>query len=323
MSAANPAAGRFKTYYRSLDPLVLWTQPPRPRDWTQEFGRLAPLEIDIGFGNGESLLRRAGERPDINLVGLELAWASVKRALRRIAARRADNIRLMQIDAQVALERLFAPGTVSRMAALFPVPWPKERHEKRRLFSAYFLRLAASRLRDQGRLEIVTDSEALAEWVLTQVPDTGFEADLGAIDGKYKTKYERKWREGGQETFFELILTKVRSLEAGLAEDLPLFNFRLPDFNPDEFSPANHQGPLTVKFKDFIFDPRRQKGMLLAFVAEDRLIQEVWIKIANEGGHWFLGLAQNNHVVPTMGVKLALELARDAALSPPAGPVPT
>ena len=67
----------MKAHYLSLQPLLLWQRVVRPIDWAQQFGRQAPVKVEIGFGNGEFLVREAQEHPEHNFVGIEQEWASV------------------------------------------------------------------------------------------------------------------------------------------------------------------------------------------------------------------------------------------------------
>ena len=133
--------GDVKARYLSFKPFLPWRNVERPVDWQAQFGSPAPLEVEIGFGNGEFLVRRAQERPERHFIGIELEWASVQRALRRLAQAQATNVRLLLVDAHVALQRLFSPLALQRVYSLFPCPWPKERHAKHRLFSHTFLTL--------------------------------------------------------------------------------------------------------------------------------------------------------------------------------------
>ena len=300
-------------YYVSLDPFVHWRQAERPVDWNERFGRLAPLWVEIGFGNGEALIRRANEHSDRNHVGIEVAWESIKRALRRAAKSGSDNVRMVQVDAYIALQRLFRTGSIERVIALFPVPWPKERHEKYRIFSRSFFRLLNNRLADGGEMQLVTDFLPLAEWTLEQLADTGLEAEMATTSPRFSTKYERKWQDNGQGLFYELKINKKRHLDAPVPEDLPLQNYHLDTFNPQTFTPVDQTGPVTVIFKDFLYDPDRKKGMVRALVAEEKLLQDIWIKIVFDREHWLVGLSQIVHVVPTEGVKMALDLAYRSA----------
>lgn len=303
-----------KPYYISLDPFILWNREKRPFDWNDYFKYKAPVELEIGFGNGEALIRRAAENRNINYVGLELAWESIKRALRRIAIGGIENVKIMQVDAQLALERLFTENSLQGACSLFPVPWPKERHINRRIFSKEFLTILNNRLAADGKLQIVSDSRPLMDWVLEQVEDTGFRAEWNTTPAIYRTKYERKWQGNGQSEFYEIILHKEQHMQAPITEDIPLIAFNLDHFEPENFNPVSEQGLITVKFREFMYDPKRKKALLRAIVAEGRLLQDIWLKIAAEGDGWHLGLAQNTNVVPSAGIKRALELARDAAL---------
>src|SRR4029453_6810556 len=148
------------------------------------------------------------EQPRGKFLSIEPEWGSVQRALRRIAQAKILNVRVLLVDARMALERLFMPQTVQRVSALFPCPWPKERHIKHRLFAQTFLPLLNSRLVPEGSVQMVTDHEPYLHWVLAQVPDTGFVAQWTTIAPRFSTKYERKWSETGQQAFYDLRLRK-------------------------------------------------------------------------------------------------------------------
>jgi tRNA (guanine-N7-)-methyltransferase len=300
-------------YYLNLQPYVHWPGVERPINWDGLFDQPGPLELEIGFGNGESLLTRAPQAPQDRFVGLEIAWASIKRALRRLAKNDIKNVRVLKVDAQLALERLFAPKSIDRTVVLFPVPWPKGRHERRRLFSSDFLRLLGSRLKDNGTIKVVTDFEPYVEWIFSQTPDTGFEMTHRLIPSSYDTKYGRKWRANGQKSFHELVLEKNRHYDIPVVEDTDLFTCKFENFNPQTFNPRDEKGLVTVKFKESVYDRDQKKLLVRAFVAEDRVIQEFWIKVAWDVDAWHVGLAQSANILPTAGVKRALELVREAA----------
>ncbi|GIX46669.1 MAG: hypothetical protein KatS3mg131_0880 [Candidatus Tectimicrobiota bacterium] len=229
----------MRARYRSLAPLVSWAQLPRPLDWEALFARQAPLEVELGFGNGEFLVRQAQARPAHNFVGIEREWASVQRGLRRIAQAGVDNVRLLLVEARVALERLFAPQSIARLYALFPCPWPKARHAKHRLFSHPFLCLLNSRLAPEGEVLLVTDHRPYLEWVLEQVPDSGFACQWRCVPPCYRTKYERKWQAQGQEQFYELLLRKAHHHAIPVPEEVAVQIHRVSHFDPERFQPAD------------------------------------------------------------------------------------
>ncbi|MGQ4809490.1 tRNA (guanine-N(7)-)-methyltransferase [Candidatus Entotheonellaceae bacterium PAL068K] len=302
----------MKSRYLSLTPFIAWRQAERPMQWHRRFGRQAPLEVEIGFGNGEFLVRQAQAAPHRLFVGIELEWSSVQRGLRRLAQAGIDNVRLLQADVRVVLERLFRPQSIDRVSALFPCPWPKERHAKHRLFSHAFLQLLNSRLRPDGELQIITDHQPYVRWILTQVANTGFTAQSQQVPAGFHTKYERKWQAQGQQRFVELRLRKSTHISVPLHEDVALQTHRVAVFDPSQFSPANARGDIAITFKDFLFDPKQQRGMVWVFVTEGHLQQNFWIEIARGKEHWTIRPARGCAMVHTAGVQRALDLVRDA-----------
>jgi len=304
----------MKAHYISLKPLILWKDAERPIDCQQRFGRTASLEVEIGFGNGEFLVRHAQAHPECDFVGIEMEWPSVQKGLRKLSLAQVPNVRLLLADAQVAFERFLAPQSLTRVYTLFPCPWPKKRHSKYRLFSHNFLKLVNSRLVSGGKVQIVTDHRSYLDWVLGRVPGTGFELRWETISPQFDTKYERKWRGQGQQEFYELILHKQVHQEIPLKEDTPLRTQQVPHFDPDHFQPQDKHGEIVVRFRDFLYDPQRQRGMLFAFVAERGLNQEFWIEIARRGDIWAIRPVHGCGMIPTVGVQQALELVRDTVL---------
>jgi tRNA (guanine-N7-)-methyltransferase len=300
--------------YLSLTPFILWRHTERPIPWIHQFGREAPLEVEIGFGNGEFLVRKAQMHPERNFVGLDLEWVSVQRALRKIARIEVKNIRVLQVDARIAFERLFLPRSLSFVYSLFPCPWPKKRHVKYRLFSQSFLTLLNSRLVPEGEVQIVTDHQSYMQWLLTQVPGAGFVVDQQRISPRFDTKYERKWQGEGQEYFYELRLHKKEHKIVPLKEDVALEIHWVEHFDPDRFQPVHTQNGLSVEFLTFLYDPKRQIGMQRVVVVEENLLQDFWIEIGQKKGekHWYIRPARGCGMVPTVGVQRALDLVRDA-----------
>jgi tRNA (guanine-N7-)-methyltransferase len=267
--------------------------------------------VEIGFGGGEFLVRSAEAHPERNFVGIELEWPSVRRALRKVARANLESIRLVQTDARVAMERLFVPRSVQRVYSLFPFPWPKRRHIKHRLFSQSFLKLLNSRLAEDGEVLIVTDYKPYADWIVEELPGTGFEAELKGIPPRFSTKYERKWYAKGQLQFFELTLEKREHIEVLLKEDAQVMSYRVKQFDPDHFEPTDERGEAVVEFREFLYDAKRSKAMVRVFVSEKGLSQELWIEIVKREGYWQIRCARGCQVVPTAGVQRALALVRD------------
>lgn len=307
-------------HYLSLAPLLLWRNQDRPLDWAQVFGRSAELVVELGCGNGELLVRRALAEGHRDFVGVDLDWGSVKRALRRIAQSGAANIRLVQSRAPLALLRLFGPRSLSEVYAPFPCPWPNDRHLGRRLFSCSFLSLVANRLKDDARLWIVSDEAAYLDWVQTQVSGSGMEMTQREPAPTLDTKYERKWRGQGLDGFERLMLVKQSHPPVTEAQEPQMKFHWIDECRLERLALADHVGGrVTVSFKDFIYDPRSEKGMLRTVVVEDGIKQGFWIEAGRDPepgpgrGPWRIRPAPGCGVLPTKGVQRALDLARDAA----------
>lgn len=130
------------------------------------FGRRAPCWLEIGFGDGEGLLDAAAARPDVDFLGIEVHDPGVGRALRGIEARGLTNVRVLHGDAVIALHDRIAPDTLDRVMLFFPDPWPKKRHNKRRIVQPAFVSLVASRLAVGGQFHCATDWVPYAEHMM-------------------------------------------------------------------------------------------------------------------------------------------------------------
>lgn len=130
------------------------------------FGREAPRTIEIGFGNGAHLAALAAAHPERDFLGIEVHRPGVGRLLLALAVAQLRNVRIICHDAVEVLERQIPPDWAAEILLLFPDPWPKKRHHKRRLVQAPFVTLAASRLAPGGVLRLATDWAPYAEQML-------------------------------------------------------------------------------------------------------------------------------------------------------------
>ncbi len=295
-----------------FNPIIPYHQIKRPVSWHEQFGRRAPLEVEIGSGLGEFLVRSALANPRRDYIGIELNWERICKTLTRIVAQRPqgglENIHLLRIDARVAFERLFLPQTVDRICCLFPCPWPKKGHIKHRLFSNAFLRLVNSRLKRKGQVKIVTDFLPYCEWISGEIDGSGFEVAAGSIEARYDTKFERKWQKEGQREFYELNLTKTGSVVVPVKEDTPLQAYSLKKFDPRKFRFQNQTGAISVIFKEMLFDPLKQKAMVHVVAAEEELTQHVWVTVMKKGKIWRVYKSDGQNILPTPALARAIEL---------------
>ncbi|MEI2714423.1 MAG: tRNA (guanosine(46)-N7)-methyltransferase TrmB [Nocardioides sp.] len=163
-------------------------------DLAHWFGRSAPLIVEIGPGVGEATGVLAAQRPDLNVLALEVWRPGVAAGLAEAANAGAENVRFCSVDAAWFLEHLIAREGLAELWTFFPDPWPKTRHHKRRLVDAEFARLVAGRLAPGGLWRLATDWADYAEQ-MQAVLDAEPMLDGGRVArwaDRPVTKFERK-----------------------------------------------------------------------------------------------------------------------------------
>ncbi len=165
----------------------------------QVFGRSAPKTLEIGFGNGTTLVQQAEENPSHDFIGIEVHEPGVGRCLRAAKQAGLSNLRLIAHDAIEVLQTQLPANSLQRINLYFPDPWPKKRHHKRRIVQDSFLSLCARCLQQGGALHVATDWENYAEHISeTLDQSTLFEcAESRVHDGdaplsRPMTKFERR-----------------------------------------------------------------------------------------------------------------------------------
>jgi tRNA (guanine-N7-)-methyltransferase len=130
------------------------------------FGRAAPVTLEIGFGNGDNLAAQAAAHPDRNFLGVEVHRPGVGHLMLSLEERQVHNARVICHDAVEVLAHQIAPRALAEVVILFPDPWPKKRHHKRRLVQEPFVELVTDRLRGGGVLRFASDWQPYADAVL-------------------------------------------------------------------------------------------------------------------------------------------------------------
>jgi tRNA (guanine-N7-)-methyltransferase len=172
------------------------------------FGRSAPLTLEIGFGNGDNLARLAAAYPQRDFLGIEVHRAGVGRLMLALQAQGLGNVRLICHDAVEVLERQIPPGSAAEILILFPDPWPKKRHHKRRLLQEAFVKLAVERLGSGGVLRLATDWQPYALQMLETLSAATALENLAAAGGflvrpaeREPTRFERRGERLGHEVW--------------------------------------------------------------------------------------------------------------------------
>lgn len=181
----------------ALDPRALFPTP------------VCDIWLEIGFGGGEHLAEQAAHHPDIGFIGCEVFENGVAKLLGEVERRGLANVRVHADDARPLLAAL-APRSVGRVFVLFPDPWPKARHHKRRLVASVTLDRLAEIMTDYAELRLATDDPGYLSWMLehaTAHPAFVWTARRaadwrGRPDDWPATRYEEKARKAGRRPAF-------------------------------------------------------------------------------------------------------------------------
>jgi len=135
-------------------------------DAVQIYGRVAPLVVEIGFGNGACLADMAAANPDINYLGIEVHRPGVGHLMMLLTQRGLSNVRIYHHDAIEVLEQKIPDHSVSGIHLFFPDPWQKRRHHKRRIVRPGFVELLLQKLQTGGYFHAATDWQHYAKEML-------------------------------------------------------------------------------------------------------------------------------------------------------------
>jgi tRNA (guanine-N7-)-methyltransferase len=195
-----------------LDPRLLFN-PPRQRVW-----------LEVGFGGGEHLLGQAARHPEIGFIGCEPFIPGVATLVARaVSGGLTARLRIFANDARLLLPH-FADASIERTFILFPDPWPKRRHHRRRVVDAAMVDRLAHLLSDDGELLVATDHAEYAADILAFL--TAHPAFLPSGGGSshrcepppdwVATRYEGKARRAGREVQYLRFFRRARLEKPGL-----------------------------------------------------------------------------------------------------------
>ncbi len=141
-------------------------EPELDYDFSQVFGRQAPLILEIGFGNGDSLAKMAAANPDHDYIGIEVHKPGVGHLLILLTEQGLTNVRVYCHDAIEILEQKIPDHSLAGLHLFFPDPWHKKKHHKRRIVRPSFVDLLNKKLQVGGYFHAATDWQHYAESML-------------------------------------------------------------------------------------------------------------------------------------------------------------
>ena len=159
------------------------------------------LVIEIGFGDGAALIESALKYPDKNFIGIEVYDSRLGQCLNAINQHKIKNIRLIYRDAVEVFEQFITKQSVEKINILFPDPWPKKRHHKRRLINKRFLALLSKSLINKGIINISTDWEDYAQQIELTFKESNQFKEIKSELRNLKTKFEKRGIKLGHKIF--------------------------------------------------------------------------------------------------------------------------
>jgi tRNA (guanine-N7-)-methyltransferase len=178
-------------------------------DLVELFGRHAPLHVDLGCGDGSFLCELAEQFPKTNFLGIERLTKRVEKIRRK--ALEIKNVRVLGTDTSFAVRYLLPENSVETFYLFFPDPWPKRRHQQRRIFTCEFLDSIAAALEQNGTFRIATDQlDYFHQMERLSRGHSQFEIVLSSRNDPVlpRTKFESRFRQQGM-PIYRLTLRKT------------------------------------------------------------------------------------------------------------------
>lgn len=268
------------------------------------------MVLEVGFGDGRFTAELAKAHPEWLILGAEVSAASVQRAYRRLRREGIANVRLYHGQGLFALRNLVPPGSLKRVIVNFPDPWPKKRHQRKRLLQEGFFRRLSTRLVEGGDLLLTTDHEEYFHFALEEAKRSGlYRVEVKEPpEAHLRTKYALKWKEAGR-TFFHAVFTKVaedptpwppiRRYEVAHA----LLRGELPKELTLAKAPVAVPGGVAV----FLEVARGEEGFyVLTHVEEEDLTQDLLLEVRRSARGLYAGVSRFGSPLITEGVKEAV-----------------
>ncbi|MCZ6499187.1 MAG: tRNA (guanosine(46)-N7)-methyltransferase TrmB [Gammaproteobacteria bacterium] len=179
-----------------------------PLEFARLFGRPAPVVLEIGFGNGESLAQQAADEQEVNFLGVEVHPPGVGHLLITIRQLELNNIRISRHDAVEVLRDQVPNNSLAGVNMFFPDPWPKKRHHKRRIVQSNFVNMVAKKLQPEAFLHLATDWQPYAEHMLATldrcselINESGPGCFSDRLDSRTLTKFEARGKRLGHDVW--------------------------------------------------------------------------------------------------------------------------
>ena len=200
---------RLRTKPKALDTMlihpdiVIFKPEIQKCKWASYFKDSRPIYVELGTGKGQFIVQNAKQNPEINYIGIDSKNEVLYMALKKILVEDLKNIRLLPFNVE-NINEVFGSNEVDRLFINFPDPWPKTRHEKRRLTNMRFLEKYKTFLKDNSQIILKTDNRpffdySLEEFIISDfhITDISYDLKKEKDEENVPTEYEEKFMEKG------------------------------------------------------------------------------------------------------------------------------
>ncbi len=268
------------------------------------------IEVEIGFGRGDFLVRIAKENPKKNFIGFEIAEVSIKKLLKRINREDIKNIRCVKVDAFFGFQLLFKDEQVEHIYINYPDPFPKKRDVHRRITRKESLYVFAKKLKTNSKIEIRTDHYPFLEFTVKQAEE------LRCFEISYRdirvdepiTKYEAKWLSMGKK-LYHIVLRKIKEPSyvkiRKIEEVKELFPVKLDNVKPDLtlLEETEHKIDENLHARFFKLWKKDTNFLLETIVSENGFVQKFFIIIKKKDNSYIFDVSPFSDVLKTKGVQ--------------------
>ena len=280
-----------------------WRDLDRPADWKKVFGNDNPVDCEIGFGNGDFLVKKSNLHPERNFFGIDYAIESFRRAKKKIENAKKTSIKLVCLEAKAAFIVLVPEKSLSHIYLNFPDPWPKKKHFKNRLLDREFFTIAASCAQNKGKIIVATDDPFYRDFILEEMAAVHLWESLfqkgwtDELSDHFSTKYEKRWRKEGKEIYYMMFQKKAdpelsfRMREYKISDKTSLPKFSLAKLEKIRGETICKQDSVSKLLK---ITEKKDGFTLTVFLKDDTLIRKAALTISkNQKNKWELLIPEN------------------------------
>lgn len=262
--------------------LIEWEKIGKRIDPQDFFPQKKKIMLEIGFGKGDFLFNYS-KIFDENLIGIEISKHFVLEAIKKF--NKFNNIRILHSEAFFALGHIFKKNSIDKIFIIFPDPWHKKRHEKRRFLNKDFFNRASFILKKDGEIFIITDEKILADYIEKNIPENFLKEKPPDvyIQLAKETKYGKKWSRLKKEFFIFYLIKKIdiKKYWEDILMGKKFDHLLIKNFNFNEFKEKikNIEIKEENKFTRFKNIYEGEKSFIVEFILkEETILQNIFLK---------------------------------------------